>query len=176
MKRQTALWAGIMLFAVAMPAASFALTPGGNAAPDKAAPPAPAAGTAPAADAAPAKAGDKKDGGASGASSSSAAPATTQPPPTAPTNDSATPSTDTGKMPADQFELRVKGLQEKVTDLKEKIYRTKARLLLLQESVIGDTDLSSAKAIIVHRNEMGASFVLESVAYALDGAPIFTRV
>ncbi len=74
------------------------------------------------------------------------------------------------------FELKVKSLEEKVTDLKEKIYRTKARLLLLQETVIGGDLTSGAKAVLVHRNEMGSSFVLESVAYALDGAPIFTRV
>ncbi len=30
--------------------------------------------------------------------------------------------------------------------------------------------------MLVHENKMGASFVLQSVAYALDGAPIFTRV
>ena len=35
---------------------------------------------------------------------------------------------------------------------------------------------SGAQAVIYHRNEMGATFVLESVAYALDGAPIFTKV
>ncbi len=74
------------------------------------------------------------------------------------------------------FDLKVRSLEEKVTDLKERIYRTKARLLLLQETVISDNLTSGAKAIIVHRNEMGASFVLESVTYALDGAPIYTKV
>ena len=38
-------------------------------------------------------------------------------------------------------------------------------------------DLSTgARAVIFHSNEMGTAFVLESVAYALDGAPIFTKV
>ncbi len=74
------------------------------------------------------------------------------------------------------FDLKVKGLEERVTDLKERIYRTKARLLLLQETVISDNLTSGAKAVLVHRNEMGASFVLESVTYALDGAPIYTKV
>jgi len=78
--------------------------------------------------------------------------------------------------PDEQFELKVKGLEERVVDLKERIYRTKARLLLLQETVIGGDLSSGAKAVLFHRNEMGSSFVLESVAYALDGAPIFTRV
>lgn len=74
------------------------------------------------------------------------------------------------------FNTRVKTLEEQVVDLKEKIYRTKARLLLLQETVLGGDISSGARAVLFHRNEMGSSFVLESVAYALDGAPIFTKV
>ena len=70
----------------------------------------------------------------------------------------------------------MKTLEEQVVDLKEKIFRTKARLLLLQETVLGGDLSSGARAVLFHRNEMGASFVLESVAYALDGAPIFTKV
>ena len=74
------------------------------------------------------------------------------------------------------FQTRVKTLEERVVDLKEKIFRTKARLLLLQETVLGGDISTGARAVIVHRNEMGANFVLESVAYALDGSPIFTKV
>jgi hypothetical protein len=74
------------------------------------------------------------------------------------------------------FQTRVKTLEEQVVDLKEKIYRTKARLLLLQETVLGGDITNGARAVIFHRNEMGSQFILESVAYALDGAPIFTKV
>jgi hypothetical protein len=74
------------------------------------------------------------------------------------------------------FTTRVKTLEEKVVDLKEKIFRTKARLLLLQETVLGGDLSQGARAVIFHKNEMGSSFVVESVAYALDGAPIFTKV
>ena len=74
------------------------------------------------------------------------------------------------------FATRVKTLEEQVVDLKEKIFRTKARLLLLQETVLGGDLSTGARAVIFHRNEMGSQFVLESVAYALDGAPIFTKV
>ncbi|MHB1845433.1 MAG: dihydrolipoamide acetyltransferase [Deltaproteobacteria bacterium] len=76
----------------------------------------------------------------------------------------------------DQFDLKIKGLEEQVNDLKEKIFRTKSRLLLLQETVLGGDISSSAKAIVFHQNDMGSQFVLESAAYALDGAPIFTKV
>ncbi len=74
------------------------------------------------------------------------------------------------------FTTRVKTLEEQVTDLKEKIFRTKARLLLLQETVLGGDLTVGARALLLHRNEMGASFVIESVAYVLDGAPIYTKV
>jgi hypothetical protein len=77
----------------------------------------------------------------------------------------------------EEFTVRVKTMEEQVNDLKEKIFRTKARLLLLQESVLGGGSVSQgAKAVLVHRNEMGSSFLLESVAYALDGAPVYTKV
>ncbi len=74
------------------------------------------------------------------------------------------------------FTTRVKTLEEQVTDLKEKIFRTKARLLLLQETVLGGDLSIGSRAVLLHRNEMGSSFAIESVAYALDGAPIFTKV
>jgi hypothetical protein len=73
-------------------------------------------------------------------------------------------------------EVQVRTLEERVSDLKEKIFRTKARLLNLQEMVIGGDITTGSKAVLVHRNEMGSSFYLESVAYALDGAPIYTKV
>jgi hypothetical protein len=76
----------------------------------------------------------------------------------------------------EKTDLKVKALEERVSDLKEKIFRTKARLMSLQEMVIGGDISTGAKAVLLHRNEMGSSFYLESVAYALDGAPIYTKV
>jgi hypothetical protein len=76
----------------------------------------------------------------------------------------------------EQVDLKIKGLEEQVNDLKEKIFRTKSRLLLLQESVLGGDISSSAKAVLYSSNEMGSSFVLESATYTLDGAPIFNKV
>jgi hypothetical protein len=88
----------------------------------------------------------------------------------------AAPASKPAQTADEAFQTRVKTLEEQVVDLKEKIYRTKARLLLLQETVLGGDITNGARAVIFHRNEMGAQFVLESVAYALDGAPIFTKV
>jgi hypothetical protein len=76
----------------------------------------------------------------------------------------------------EQNDLKVRTLEEKTSDLKEKVFRTKARLMNLQEMVIGGDVTTGAKAVIIHRNEMGSSFYLESVSYALDGAPIYSKV
>jgi len=76
----------------------------------------------------------------------------------------------------EQNDLKVRTLEERVSDLKDKIFRTKARLMNLQEMVIGGDITSGSKAVLVHRNEMGSSFYLESVSYALDGAPVYSKV
>ena len=102
--------------------------------------------------------------------------------PAAPAEKEATPAAEkpaavASRSTADEaFTTRVKTLEEQVTDLKEKIFRTKARLLLLQETVLGGDLTVGARALLLHRNEMGASFVIESVAYVLDGAPIYSKV
>lgn len=108
------------------------------------------------------------------------APAATTPTPAAPATAPGAAPGPVAPPPAqtadEAFATRVKTLEEQVVDLKEKIFRTKARLLLLQETVLGGDLSTGARAVIFHRNEMGSQFVLESVAYALDGAPIFTKV
>lgn len=94
----------------------------------------------------------------------------------APSPAPAAASTPNPQTADEAFQTRVKQLEEQVVDLKEKIFRTKARLLLLQETVLGGDISQGARAVIYHRKEMSSQFVLESVAYALDGAPIFTKV
>ena len=73
------------------------------------------------------------------------------------------------------YQRKIKGLEERVNDLKEKIFRSKTRLAILKESVLAST-IAGAEAQIVHRNEMGSSFRLEKVSYNLDGGPIFSEV
>ncbi len=72
------------------------------------------------------------------------------------------------------YEIMLRELDEKVSDLKERIFRSKARLILLKETVLHGA-VSGSKAVLVHRNEMGSSFRLERVLYSLDGAPIFQK-
>ena len=72
------------------------------------------------------------------------------------------------------YAIKLRNLEERVNDLKERIFRSKARLVLLRETVLNGV-ISGAKARLVHRNEMGASFTLTQVSYSLDGAPLFNK-
>lgn len=75
------------------------------------------------------------------------------------------------------FDLRTRTIEEKVNDLKEKVHRTKSRLMTLAETVIGGGGISSgAKLQIVHANELGSSYRLIGVHYSLDGAPAYLKV
>ena len=74
--------------------------------------------------------------------------------------------------PPDQLKMRA--LEEHVNELKEKIFRAKARLVLLQEAVLHGS-ISGSRAVLVHSNKMGASFKLQEVQYALDGTPIYAK-
>lgn len=69
--------------------------------------------------------------------------------------------------------VRLRQLQQDVQSLKERAWRAKARVGMLQESVLGGG--IGARASIVHENDMGSSFRLVRLVYALDGAQIFAR-
>jgi hypothetical protein len=69
---------------------------------------------------------------------------------------------------------RLKTLEKNVNELKEQIFRTKARLNLLKETVLGGV-IGASRAYIKHKNEMGSSFRLVKAAYALDGVQIYSK-
>ncbi|HOX45854.1 MAG TPA: dihydrolipoamide acetyltransferase [Myxococcota bacterium] len=76
----------------------------------------------------------------------------------------------------DAYELKLRGLEERVNELKEKIFRTKARIMQLQETVVNKSIGAGTRAVLVHVNEMGGAFKLASVQYALDTQPVFKKV
>jgi hypothetical protein len=71
----------------------------------------------------------------------------------------------------DAYDVRVRDLEERVNQLKMRIYQSKARLVRLQEAVMHGV-VSGARARLVHRNEMGSTFRLQEAHYFLDGAPL----
>jgi hypothetical protein len=84
----------------------------------------------------------------------------------------ATAATDSGD--AGAYQVRLRTLEKNVNELKEQIFRTKARLNLLKETVLGGV-IGASRAYIKHKNEMGSSFRLVKAAYALDGVQIYSK-
>jgi hypothetical protein len=72
------------------------------------------------------------------------------------------------------YTVRLRSLEKNVNELKEQIFRTKARLNILKETVLGGV-IGASRAIIRHKNEMGSSFRLIKAVYALDGVQIYSK-
>jgi hypothetical protein len=75
---------------------------------------------------------------------------------------------------AGTYAVRLRDLEQRINELKEQIFRSKARLSLLAETVLEGV-VGGGQAVIVHENRMSDSYKLVRVSYALDGAPIFTK-
>lgn len=69
--------------------------------------------------------------------------------------------------------LRLRALEQRVQELKERSWRTKARVSMLEEAVLGGG--VGANATIVHVDKMGSSYELVQLVYNLDGTQIFAR-
>jgi hypothetical protein len=108
-----------------------------------------------------------------------AAPAAGAPPADAPAaagapSASADPAAAGGGADSGAYNVRLRGLEKNVNELKEQIFRTKARLNLLKETVLGGV-IGASRAVIHHKNEMGSSFKLVKAAFALDGVQIAAK-
>lgn len=115
------------------------------------------------------------------------APATTVPPttPTTPVAvtpaDSPAPTTTAAPTPPsattadEEYGLKMKELENSVAELKEQIFRSKAKLTLLTEQVQGGSG-AGARIVITHKNQMGPNFLLVEVDYFLDGTPLWQEV
>lgn len=71
-----------------------------------------------------------------------------------------------------KFDAPLREMEERIVGLKENIYATKTRLVLLKERILSNV-VSEAWAIIVHQNDMGSAFSLDQVMYYMDGKKKF---
>lgn len=85
-----------------------------------------------------------------------------------------TPAPVRTEIDAGTYAVRLRDLEQRINELKEEIFRSKARLSLLAETVLEGV-VGGGQAVIVHENRMSDSYKLVRVSYALDGAPIFTK-
>jgi hypothetical protein len=72
------------------------------------------------------------------------------------------------------YTVRLHDLERRVNELKEQIFRSKARLNLLKETVLHGV-IAGARAVITHRNEMGGIYMPVRYVYALDGQEIYAK-
>ena len=86
----------------------------------------------------------------------------------------APPAAPVKSLDAGTYAVRLRDLEQRINELKEQIFRSKARLSLLAETVLEGV-VGGGQAVILHENRMSQSYKLVRVVYALDGAPIFTK-
>jgi len=77
-------------------------------------------------------------------------------------------------MSASTYTVKLRDLEQRINQLKDRVFKSKARLSLLAETVLSGV-VGGSQAIISHTNNMSGSYRLIRMVYALDGAPIFTR-
>ena len=77
-------------------------------------------------------------------------------------------------MDSGTYAVRLRDLEQRIDALKEQIFRSKARLSLLAETVLGGV-VAGAQAVIIHENRMSSSYRLVKAVYALDGARLFSK-
>lgn len=84
------------------------------------------------------------------------------------------PAAGSEEMDAGTYAVRLRDLEQRIDALKEQIFRSKARLSLLAETVLGGV-VAGAQAVIIHENRMSSSYRLVKAVYALDGARLFSK-
>ena len=118
--------------------------------------------------------------GSAGASAGAAAAPAASPAPAA----QATPAAPGGAAPAAapaavnaeaNYTVRLHDLERRVDELKEQIFRSKARLSLLKETVLHGV-IAGAHAVITYRNEIGTMYIPVQYSYSLDGNEIYAKV
>jgi hypothetical protein len=73
------------------------------------------------------------------------------------------------------YNRKLLSVEDKVNDLKERVFRSKATLQLLREIVVQGAS-HGARAVLWHENQLGSTYTVESISYYLDGQPIYSRV
>ena len=95
----------------------------------------------------------------------------------------ATPAAETTPAPAAppagaadtaRYDPQLGTMEERVNGLKEQVFRSKATLQLLKEIMLQGSS-GGARSSVVHVNDLGRTYSIESVAYYLDGQSIFAK-
>lgn len=72
------------------------------------------------------------------------------------------------------FNKELRSVEERVDGLKERVFRSKATLEMLEELVV-DGAVGGSRLVLWHVNRLGGGYALEGVQYFLDGKSVFSR-
>jgi hypothetical protein len=104
------------------------------------------------------------------------APAAAAEPPAPETPAPATPApAEAPDQATTDFSRELRTVEEDVSNLKERVFRSKATLKLLKELIV-DSAISGSRLAIWHVNKLGGGYSMESAQYFLDGKTVFTKV
>jgi hypothetical protein len=85
------------------------------------------------------------------------------------------PPVPPGEEQPEDFGRELRTVEEDVSNLKERVFRSKATLKLLKELVV-DSAISGSRLAIWHVNKLGGGYSMESAQYFLDGKGVFAKV
>ncbi|MEO6951659.1 MAG: hypothetical protein ABI321_07590 [Polyangia bacterium] len=77
--------------------------------------------------------------------------------------------------PSGAYNVKLHDLERKVDELKEQVFRSKARLSLLKESVLHGV-IAGARSAITFKSEMTGLYVPIRYSFSLDGTEIFSKI
>jgi hypothetical protein len=69
------------------------------------------------------------------------------------------------------YSVQLRQLEQRVSELKEQIFRSKARLNLLKETVLHGV-IAGSRSVVMFKNEMGSAFKLTRAVFAVDGVQV----
>lgn len=111
-----------------------------------------------------------QDPGASGATRPAAPAASADP--AAPAEPTAEEAAEDA---ASDFSRELRTVEEDVSNLKERVFRSKATLKLLKELVV-DASATGSRVLLWHINKLGGGYSMESIQYFLDGKSVYSKV
>jgi len=80
-----------------------------------------------------------------------------------------------GQRPDEIYDLRVKELETKIDDLKERVFRSKSRIVLLKETVLSG-NLAGSRVIITHESKLGSIYKIRRGLFSIDGNRVFNKI
>ncbi|RDV38037.1 hypothetical protein DV096_09485 [Bradymonadaceae bacterium TMQ3] len=80
-----------------------------------------------------------------------------------------------GESPEEVYDLRVRDLETKIDDLKERVFRSKSRIVLLKETILSG-NLAGSRAVIRFENDLGSAYNIRRALFSVDGARVFNEL